>query len=132
VVSHLAYLSKWEYLPAGAVVLKLHAMVGVLDPLPGAGALDDPVSLNNQGLPFPTSSGALQPLAYIEFGPTGAASPLTSGGVVSTLAFTEGFMTVVGAQSVPTPTSKTTGNTLLNVTTITADSLIGRVQVTRP
>jgi prepilin-type N-terminal cleavage/methylation domain-containing protein len=129
-----AYASKWEYLPVGAVFLYRNAGVPPLTPLPsGAGGLDDPTSLNGQSLPFPATSSGLSPgpLAYIEFGPTGAATPLTSGGGGSTVAITEGFMS--GAPPAPKPTTaKTSTNTLANLTTIGVDSLVGRIQLNRP
>ena len=122
VTSGWGYASKWEYLPVGAVFLNNNPS-GVT-PLPsGGGSLDDPNSLKVQsGLPFPDTSHNGQ-LAYIEFGPTGVAS------ISSALAITEGFMN----GSVPQPTtSKTSSNTLANLTTINVDSLVGRIQVTRP
>ena len=128
------YLSKWEYLPTGTIFLQ-QTPGGTVSPLAsGAGAIDDPQSVNIPLLPcfpFPNSSGPVLPLAYIEFGPTGAASQLLSGGAVSTVAITEGFTTVSGATVQVIPTSKNGGN-LANVTTIKVDSLIGRIQVTRP
>jgi prepilin-type N-terminal cleavage/methylation domain-containing protein len=126
-----SYASKWEYLPIGAVFLNTAAGLTAS----GLGALDDANSLNQQGnLPFPIpgNSGNLGQFAYIEFGPTGAASPLTSGGG-GTLAITEGFTSLNGSTATPTPTTtRTSSNTLANVTIISVDSLIGRVQVTRP
>ena len=121
-----AYASKWEYLPVGAVFLNV---------VPGAGlgALDDQNSLNglNMACPIPGTPGYQAVLAYIEFGPTGAATPLTSGGGASTVAITEGFMS--GTPPVPRPTTaKTITNTLANITTIGVDSIIGRIQINRP
>jgi prepilin-type N-terminal cleavage/methylation domain-containing protein len=115
-----AYASKWEYLPIGAVFLD-----GTATP----GALDNANSLNGNVLPFPTT-GTIpgQTLAYIEFGPIGAATPVVAGAGESVLAITEGFVT--GGK--PTPTSKTSAGALINVGTITVNSLVGRIQVTRP
>jgi prepilin-type N-terminal cleavage/methylation domain-containing protein len=129
-----AYLSKWEYLPPGAVFLNSIPPAGTL------GALDDPNSLNWQSnLPFPdTHPGDVGQLAYIEFGPTGAATAATSGaGGVSTLALTEGFTTVSGAPATatatPTPTTtKNSSGTWVNLVTFKVDSLIGRIAVIRP
>jgi|ERR1035441_6945470 prepilin-type N-terminal cleavage/methylation domain-containing protein len=111
------YVTKWEFLPVGAVFLNNATALG------SAGALDDPGSLAQHNLPFPNYGGGLQTLAYIEFGPTGVAS------APSTLAITEGFMN--GATPQPT-TSKNSGGTLANLTTIRVDTLVGRIQVARP
>jgi prepilin-type N-terminal cleavage/methylation domain-containing protein len=119
------YASKWEFLPIGAVFLNLATAKG------SAGALDDPNSLNNQlSLPFPDSIlGHIGQLAYIEFGPTGVATPLPTGvGVPNVLTITEGFMN----GTTPQPTSKTSGGALANLATISVDSLVGRIQVARP
>jgi len=118
------YVSKWEYLPVGVVFL--NAIPGG-----GLGALDDLASLKEEPLlPFPdTTFGDNGTLSYVEFNPTGAATPLTAGGVTpSVLVITEGFT----SGGVPTPTSKTSAGTLANVGTITVDALVGRIQVTRP
>jgi prepilin-type N-terminal cleavage/methylation domain-containing protein len=125
VPSGWAYASKWEFLPIGAVFLNLATANG------SAGALDDNTSLNNQSpLPFPDSNpGHNGQLAYIEFGPTGIATPLLSGSAPCILAITEGF--VNGGTPMPT-TSKTSSNTLANLTAISVDSLVGRIQVARP
>jgi prepilin-type N-terminal cleavage/methylation domain-containing protein len=118
------YASKWEFLPVGAVFLT------AAKANPSLGGLDDPSSLAQQSLPFPNSGGSLVQLAYIEFGPTGVATPFP-GGTSSTLAITEGF--VSGSPPAPIPTTaKTSINTLANLATITADSLVGRIQVNRP
>lgn len=135
-----AYMTKWEYLPQGAVFIDNSALpmgsptLGV-----GSGALDDPNSLKNQSLLFPIPGMAFftAPLAYIEFGPTGASTALPSGGG-SVLAISEGITTVdlVANASTLTMTSaktNTASNLLLpaNMTTINVDPLVGRIQVTR-
>lgn len=122
-----AYASKWEYLPVGVMFLQ------TIPAAPsGSGALDDQNSLNGQtkqmAFPLPGNPGNMAFLAYIEFGPTGAATPLTGGGA-SILALTEGFV----SGGVPTPTTtKTSTNTLANLTTIGVDSLVGRIKLNRP
>jgi prepilin-type N-terminal cleavage/methylation domain-containing protein len=119
------YASKWEYLPVGATFLKDL-------PFGALGGLDDPASLNGRNMAFPLpgnpSHSAL--LAYIEFAPTGGATPLTGGGRDSTLAIAEGFVDNSGA--VVETGAKTSTNTIANLTTITVNSLIGRIQVARP
>jgi prepilin-type N-terminal cleavage/methylation domain-containing protein len=125
------YVSKWEYLPAGVVFLNPNP-IGA-SPLPaGSGALDDTSSLNQYSqLPFPDTSnpGNIGELVYIEFTPTGVATPLSIGSLKpSVLAITEGFT----SGGIPTPTSKTSAGALLNVGTITVDPLVGRIQVARP
>jgi type II secretory pathway pseudopilin PulG len=122
------YATKWEYLPTGEVFLKTAFPVGSL------GALDDANSLNSEAnLPFPIPGTPNNKgiLAYIEFNPTGAATPVPPGGSKSsTLAITEGFVDSTGK---PIPTSKTSsGAALANVTTITVDSIVGHIKVTRP
>jgi hypothetical protein len=48
------------------------------------------------------------------------------------LAITEGFTTVASGIATPTPTASKTNNTYLaNLTTISVDTLVGRIQVTR-
>jgi prepilin-type N-terminal cleavage/methylation domain-containing protein len=131
-----AYLTKWEYLPLGAVFVDNHALVTGASPLPSqGGALNDTSSLNPGTIgtmPFPIPTSASAQLAYIEFGPTGAATPLTTVGGGSTLAITEGFTTVSSTTATLQPTaSKTITNTLANLTTISVDSMVGRIQVTR-
>lgn len=120
------YASKWEYLPVGVVFPNNVAALA-------AGALNDPNSLNRQlGLPFPNTVVApATTLAYIEFGPTGAAKALTvAGGGDSIVVITEGF---ANSGSTPTLTSKTSSGLLLaNVATNTVNSLVGRIKVTRP
>jgi prepilin-type N-terminal cleavage/methylation domain-containing protein len=135
------YIGKWEYLPLGAVFLN-QSLPTPLAPLPnGGGALDDyQYSLNNSlnvgpgvALPFPdTGLSQTGQLAYIEFGPTGVGTSVPPNGPTpSTLAITEGFINA--STSLPQPTaSKTSSNTLANLTTVSVDPLVGRVQVTRP
>jgi prepilin-type N-terminal cleavage/methylation domain-containing protein len=130
-----AYASKWEYLPVGAVFLdKTHIGLSPSPPpLHNPGALDDTDFLNEQRISFPIPGNLVNKatIAYIEFGPTGTATPLTVGGGASVLAMTEGF--VGGTPPAPTPTTtKTSGGTLANLTTISVDSLVGRIQVARP
>jgi prepilin-type N-terminal cleavage/methylation domain-containing protein len=124
VASGWTYASKWEFLPVGAIFLNNNPS-GVT-PLPsGGGSLDDLNSLSVQSsLPFPdTNPSHIGQLAYIEFGPTGVASTL------SAVAITEGFMN----GPVPQPTaSKTSSNTLANLTALKVDNLVGRIQVVRP
>jgi hypothetical protein len=130
VVAGWGYLTKWEFLPVGAVFLdSSHSLASP----PPNGALDDQNSLSYQaGMPF---LGSLGTLAYIEFGPTGVATPLnhaSSGALSSTLAITEGFTTVSGTTATVQPTASKTNNTYLaNLTTISVDTLVGRIQVTR-
>ncbi|MGA2222503.1 MAG: prepilin-type N-terminal cleavage/methylation domain-containing protein [Verrucomicrobiia bacterium] len=129
-------VTKWEYLPTGAVFL--NNATGIT---PGnLGALNDNAhSLNQQvGLPFaiPGNGGNVGTFAYIEFGPTGAATPVSippgSGTVGSTLAITEGFITS-GSTATPVPTTtKTSGGTLANLTTISVDTIVGHIQVIHP
>jgi prepilin-type N-terminal cleavage/methylation domain-containing protein len=124
-----AYLTKWEYLPLGVVFLNRN-LPSPLPQLP-RGALDDPNSLSQNNLPFPNSGPGGPLLAYIEFGPTGAATALSSGSGGGTLAITEGFTSVIAGVETPQPTSKSSTNTLVNVTTIGVDALVGHIQVTR-
>lgn len=133
VASGWAYLSKWEYLPVGAVFLQQNLSLAGVQNLPnGGGALDDPNSLSSGSMPFPVQGDPSAPLAYIEFGPTGAATALSSGSGGGTLAITEGLTTVNGSTVTLQPTaSKTNANMLANLTTISADTLVGRIQVTR-
>jgi prepilin-type N-terminal cleavage/methylation domain-containing protein len=127
-----AYLTKWEYLPLGVVFLdNNHSPASP----PPNGALDDTSSLNEASLPFPISgpTPVLEPLAYIEFGPSGVATavPATSA-TPSTLAITEGFTTVSSTTAAVTPTaSKTNTSYLANLTTISVDAFVGRIQVAR-
>jgi prepilin-type N-terminal cleavage/methylation domain-containing protein len=130
------YATKWEYLPVGAVFLQTVPGGGT-----GRGALDDQKSLNigavgtAQGtMPFPSPGvGSGGQLAYIEFGPTGAGTALgfpPSSANPSILAITEGFTNPnTGTLTLAAP--KTSTNTLANLTTITVDSLVGRIQVAR-
>jgi prepilin-type N-terminal cleavage/methylation domain-containing protein len=130
------YATKWEYLPVGAVFLDVaHSPT----PTP-KGALDDTTSLNDSlsispgPLPFPDSrAGDVGQLAYIEFGPTGAGTAVPPNSATpSILAITEGFTTVASGIATPTPTASKTNNTYLaNLTTISVDTLVGRIQVTR-
>jgi prepilin-type N-terminal cleavage/methylation domain-containing protein len=105
------YAAKWEHLPTGAVF--------VYDPTGSSviGALDNTSCLLNQSLPFPYSSWAPAPLAYIEFGPTGAASQ------TGTLTIESGF---IANNGLPQPTAPY--NSVTNV----VDNLVGRIQVIHP
>ena len=111
------YMTKWEYLPLGAVFPQTI-------PGGGLGALNDPNSLSEATLPFPIPANPnnTAPLVYIEFGPTGAATALTSGSG-SALAITKGF--TAANTGVVTPTAfVNSSNTLIGV-----DTLVGRIQV---
>lgn len=124
------YASKWEYLPLGVVFLNMNPSGGA-SPLPlGAGALNDPNSLNSESVPFPDATAGAANLAYIEFSPIGTAKPLTVPGP-NVLVITEGFVDS-GISPTPTPTSKTSGGALVNVVTLSVDSLVGRIKVMRP
>ena len=112
-----AYVSKWEHLPLGTIFMDAnHVSVG------------SPPSVDTLGPPAPfsfpyTNSPPTTMLAFIEFGPTGAASN------PGAFTITEGFMN----GNAPTPTSKNTiTSTLANVVTVSVDNVIGRIQVTRP
>ncbi len=123
------YMTKWEYLPLGAVFLQTI-------PGGGLGALDDLNSLNQAQLPFPSAAfpNNIAMLAYIEFGPTGAGTAVPPNSATSsTLAITEGFTTVNGNTATPRATAptKTSASTLANLTTISVDPFVGRVQVAR-
>ncbi len=128
-----ACMTKWEYLPLGAVFLDLNLPAPLTQLPSGGGALDDPNSLSSGSMPFPPAGvGSVGQLAYIEFGPTGAATALSSGSGGGTLAITEGFTIVGSATATPQPTASKTNNTYLaNLTTISVDSMVGRIQVTR-
>ena len=142
-----AYVTKWEYLPPGTFFFGGDSSTQIMAPVPdsGTGSLDDSSSLNvgNTGtgggrMFFPyTGVGLGRQLAYIEFGPTGAATALSPGSGGGTLAITEGIVNVNASASppirlIPSSTTTNTANPkLANVTTISVDSLIGRIQVTR-
>ena len=116
----IAYLTKWESLPVGVVFLN--------NPAPGSGSLDNLLISTSPKMWFPYKSGTPSPtpetLAYIEFNPTGVATPLTAGTVTpSVLAITEGF--IDNTTFLPHPT------TTANTGTLTVDALVGRIQVTR-
>jgi len=127
-----AYLTKWEYLPLGAVFLDTTHLPG--PPASSPGALGDNVnSLNDQlmSFPIPNNLGNQGTLAYIEFGPTGAGTAVPPNSTASsTLAITEGFTTANSGAVTPTA-SRTSTNTLANLTLISVDSMVGRVQVAR-
>jgi prepilin-type N-terminal cleavage/methylation domain-containing protein len=133
-VPNWRYASKWEYLPVGVVFLD-STPVGMavgLTPLPApSGALDDGASLNvESGLRFPddiTVPPVGSSLAYVEFDPTGAARSVAGGDSVLTIT-----LGIVDSGSLPRPTSKTPAGILANVGTLTVNSMVGRIQVTRP
>jgi prepilin-type N-terminal cleavage/methylation domain-containing protein len=132
-----AYATKWEYLPLGAVFIDNNVLVTGAAPLPPqGGALNDTSSLNPGTIgtmPFPTAGASGAQLAYIEFGPTGVATALPAGSAIpSTLAITEGFTTTNSSTAMLQPTAPKTNTTYLaNLTTISVDPLVGRIQVTR-
>jgi prepilin-type N-terminal cleavage/methylation domain-containing protein len=128
-IANWKYVSKWEYLPVGVVFLNRAPLPA---PPPATGALDDTSSLNRGlGLPFPeTTVAPATTLAYIEFTPSGTATAVGLGTLTpSVLTITEGF---ANSGSPPTLTSKTSLGALANVGTLTVNSLVGRIQVTRP
>jgi type II secretory pathway pseudopilin PulG len=100
------YVGKWEVLPLGVVFLNGNVL--------GSGSLDN--LPNDATMLFPnTATGVATPLAFIEFGPTGAASQ------AYTLTCQEGLMNGAGN---PKPTSA-------NASQYTVDNIIGRIKVTR-
>lgn len=109
-----AYVTKWEHLPTGAIFLN-NALVNNATL---CGALDDNNSLPKDWLPFPDSiSSNSGTLAYIEFGPTGAASQ------TGTLTIKSGFIDNTGAPYATSPY-----NSVTNV----VDNLVGHIQVIHP
>jgi prepilin-type N-terminal cleavage/methylation domain-containing protein len=107
------YVTKWEHLPTGAIFLN-NALVGSL---PNRGALDDNSSLPQDLLPFPYPNSSHTTLAYIEFGPTGAASQ------TGTLTIKSGFINNTG-----TPTTTSPYNSVTNV----VDNIVGHIQLIHP
>lgn len=97
------YVGKWEALPLGVVFLG-GAAAGSVDSLP-----------NNATMLFPSAAGSAQPLAFIEFGATGAASQMY------TLTYQEGLINGAG---IPQPTS-------VNAVQDTVDNIIGHIRTTR-
>jgi prepilin-type N-terminal cleavage/methylation domain-containing protein len=120
-----SYASRWEYLPVGAVLMNDNTILGI----PPRPCLDN---LNAEQVAFPTNTtatfgpGNSGTLAYVEFAPTGSAAPLVGGDSVFTLS--EGFV----SGGTPTPTSKTSAGSLVNLGTISVNRLVGRIQVARP
>lgn len=112
------YIGKWEYLPMGSVFYYyLPTSVGSLNKL----SFDS-------NFPYPTNGAAGGTLAYIEFQPTGAATKS------SYLILQEGFVTfnVSGTPSENGPGVLTGGGHIgNNAGTITVDSMIGHISVTR-
>jgi prepilin-type N-terminal cleavage/methylation domain-containing protein len=103
------YVTKWEQLPIGAVFLNNTPQNG--------GALD---RLPNDSLPFP-APGNYGTLAYIEFGPTGAATQ------TGTLTLQTGFI-VSGGLNNGLPQLTAPYNSVTNV----VDNIVGRIQVIHP
>jgi len=114
------YISKWEYLPVGSVFFypTILTIVGKLDKL----ASD---------INIPTTNGATSGITmnYIEFQPTGAVSVMCA----NPLVIREGFVANSMGGGVPIYTQGGPGgaNVPINVGTITADTLIGHIKVTR-
>ena len=100
------YVGKWEFLPLGVVFLSGN-VVGALSAPPLASLQIDPA------MPFPSTASAITSLAYIEFGPTGAATQ------PYTLICQEGLIN----GGAPQPTS-------VNGAKYVVDNIIGRIQVT--
>jgi prepilin-type N-terminal cleavage/methylation domain-containing protein len=115
------YVTKWEYLPTGAVFLH-----DLIPPIIPDGALDDPNSLKNAlSLPFPdTLPSHNGTLAYIEFTPTGAVTPAGTT-TTTTLRIQEGF---INSTYLPQPTP----GVPVNIRTFVVDSIVGHIQVIAP
>jgi len=116
------YISKWEHLPAGTVFMDSNPLLG--NPPASRPCLDN--LQTTSFIPFPYTNSVAYPLAYIEFQPTGAATPSPSGGP-SSFTLTEGYMS--GANVMPTSKTSTS---IVNRAIISVDIVIGRIQVTRP
>jgi prepilin-type N-terminal cleavage/methylation domain-containing protein len=119
------YISKWETLPLGAVFMSKNTTItgAPFFPLDG---------LSAASLSFPnTNLGNNATLAYIEFSPTGAVTPSTSGGG-STLTITEGFVNNYGTVTPTSITNNGVGSVLANSASISVDVMVGRIQVMRP
>ena len=115
------YLTKWEHLPLGTVFMSQNPTVPILGSPP---ALD---YLKTVSVPFPnTNSLGTATLAYIGFTATGAGT-LPPSGSANSFTITEGLVN----GGLVTPTSRTS-TTLVNQTVISVDSVVGRIQVTRP
>jgi len=130
-LTNFTYLTKWEFLPIGVVFMSATPTIPVsipssLNTLPNE-LMAFPTNYNFLVFPLPPPSPVANTatLAYVEFGPTGAATQPSVG--ANSLTLSEGLM---NAGSV-TPTSRTPTNTLANFATINVDSIIGRIQVTR-
>jgi len=126
------YISKWEFLPVGTVFMSdgpQPPLIGTLPP-----SLD--ANMLSARLQFPTNTDSVLTvansgtLAYIEFGPTGAATALANGGSCS-FTITEGLVNGTNV-TLTSINSNTSGKTLANYATFTVDPLVGRIQVTRP
>lgn len=104
------YISKWEYLPVGAVFRS-----GTV-----AGGLDNTANIDSDStLPFPSTGGGAATLSYIEFKPSGAGTK--AGGASLTVG--EGIYMSAGLTSIVTSA---------NTNSISVDNLVGRIKVTRP
>jgi prepilin-type N-terminal cleavage/methylation domain-containing protein len=97
------YVGRWEFLPAGTTFRNT-----------GVGSV---TTLSASLLPFPANGSSTVTMAYIEFNPTGAA---TQDGA---LTISEGYADNAG---VPVYTSSA------NISTLSVDSLVGRIKVARP
>ena len=111
------YVTKWEHLPDGIVFIDNTAPGYAA----GSGALNDSSSLSQGGLLYPDDfAGSTPTLAFIEFGPTGAASN------PGTLTIQSGFTDNLGAiHLTPSPSSP-------NGRTFFVDNVVGRVQCLTP
>jgi prepilin-type N-terminal cleavage/methylation domain-containing protein len=112
------YITRWEFLPTGVVFLHdTYPLSTVI------GALDNGSWLQHGLIPFPyTNTSAFLPpqrLAYIEFGPTGAASN------PGTLTIKEGFINNAGFPQL-TPASPP------NWRRFVVDNIVGHIQVIAP
>jgi prepilin-type N-terminal cleavage/methylation domain-containing protein len=120
------YLTKWEHLPLGTVFMSQYPTVTVDGSPP---ALDN---LKTVSVRFPNTNSVsgTATLAYIGFTPTGAGTQPLSGSANS-FTITEGLMN--GGSVTPTSRTRTNSNTVLaNAVAISVDSVMGRIQVTRP
>ena len=117
------YIGKWEYLPMGSVFYYyLNTSAGSLNKLS-----------SDSNVPYPTNGAAGGTLAYIEFQPTGAATVPPSL-KLNYLIIQEGFVTsnVSGTPGENGPGVLTGGGHIgNNAGTITVDSMIGHISVTR-
>jgi len=122
------YVSKWEFLPAGAIFLNAKPLntsaASPPGPYPAGFALDTSLR-NNLALPYPlTNSLTSVQFAYIEFTPTGADSRPAG---VDQITVAEGFMQTVASTGLPTPL-----RTSSNYVNFAVDNIIGRIAESRP